>query len=501
MSQYVRKTNHSHPQKSTRQLPKQITSDLSLDDIQRAVLSTQPESLTPKTINSLQKIYGNHMVQRLISKAEVNHSTATPKRTKSSLIQRDDLSSSEKKVLHNIKEKALKRKESDREKAVERFIQLGLIQKGEKDTLVDAAADLLKKAKLTINFKLEKLDYFINSDRVKTSWEVGSDGERNPNPGGYGFKREVAETQLFGYDSHNEQTQTDLKEGKRFSGEKERIERPKYAASNITNAPFGAASKYGTYHFVLKDSVKDRSTFTGADTFRNIDDEGKAKEEGKELKELSELVGTVDNMYAVLATGRPEVVKKIAEMASKGNFMERGESYPSLVEEHSETVYSEAQIHGNLGWNDIEEIAVPASEIIELHMKKNALKKTEKSLPTKHSLKNVVWTTNNDNKGMNFFLGNPTLKNEIISALEKFGVNDFVHEFRGIKPPNPVEVPLINIIDVKLRKDTLKYLIKIASSKKVAIRIVGINSTFGTWNIVEEKAKKFAKKYNFPLRI
>lgn len=110
-------------------------------------------------------------------------------------------------------------------------------------------------------------------------------------------------------------------------------ERPKYGASNAFGAVAGPAASYGACYFVLKEAVRERTTFTPKNSSRC----------------QAQQVGTSVSFAHVLLELKDKQIERLHEMASGAGKLDPTRSW----------TYVEAQIHGPIAFaEDIAEIVV-----------------------------------------------------------------------------------------------------------------------------------------------
>lgn len=115
--------------------------------------------------------------------------------------------------------------------------------------LKEEHADCLRKAPITVNFKLRNLLKY-SEPRLKSPSKLNSDRGSN-----YMQTRIKIENEIFKIPTEH----YDIKDPKST---------PKYAAINVFNKKYGAASGYGANCFIFKDEIKKRCTVTTTDSFQ-----------------------------------------------------------------------------------------------------------------------------------------------------------------------------------------------------------------------------------------
>lgn len=207
---------------------------------------------------------------------------------------------------------------------------------------IDAILDRVARARLTTNFSANTIGFLEKDPYFKNFWQIhspGMGGGKSPGgvlpAGGQGSSsenREFAERYL-GY--------------KPFT-EVQRVNRPAYCGVNIFNLPQGAAKSYGRFHFVWKDSVKRRATYTARDTFE--------MSYGNALADIpsDEAIASNDNLEATLAFNS-EALLALA-------YLEQGYAQEAADMQAKVKFYLEAQVHGGLSMNDVDELVVPFAE-------------------------------------------------------------------------------------------------------------------------------------------
>ncbi len=221
-------------------------------------------------------------------------------------------------------------------------IKAALLAKGleNSDATITRLLARLRAADLTTNFEPVKFPMFAKDPYFKNFFEIkasgfGGDkspgGDLNPQWGKLtgSEQRETAERWL-GY--------------KPFT-EVQRVNRPNYAAVNVFNKAKGAASTYGRCHFIWKDEVKNRCTYTARDTF--------AMNADADLKDIdpAALIGTPEHLETVLAHN-----EKVLETMA---LLDEDRAAEAAVLEANIGVYMEAQVHGGLSLLDVKEMVVP----------------------------------------------------------------------------------------------------------------------------------------------
>lgn len=207
---------------------------------------------------------------------------------------------------------------------------------------IDAILDRVANARLTTNFSANTIGFLEKDPYFKNFWQIHSPGMGGgKSPGGVlpaGGKGSSAENREF---------------AERYLGYKpftevQRVNRPAYCGVNIFNLPQGAAKSYGRFHFVWKDSVKRRATYTARDTFE--------MSYGNALADIpsEEAIASNDNLEATLAFNS-EALLALA-------YLEQGYAQEAADMQAKVKFYLEAQVHGGLSMNDVDELVVPFAE-------------------------------------------------------------------------------------------------------------------------------------------
>ncbi len=115
--------------------------------------------------------------------------------------------------------------------------------------LTEEQAACLRKAPITVNFKLKNLLKY-NEPRLKSPSRLSSDRGSD-----YMKTRIEIENKVFSIPTEH-------------YNPKDPKSTPKYAAINIFNKTFGAASGYGMNCFIFNDEIKNRCTVTTTDSFK-----------------------------------------------------------------------------------------------------------------------------------------------------------------------------------------------------------------------------------------
>jgi hypothetical protein len=206
---------------------------------------------------------------------------------------------------------------------------------------IDAILARVASAHLTTNFSANTIGFLEKDPYFKNFWQIHTSGfGGGKSPGGAlpeTGKRSGSESREF---------------AERYLGYKpftevQRVNRPTYCGVNLFNLSQGAAKSYGKFHFVWKDEVKKRATYTARDTFE-MSFGG--------LKDIpsDEAIASNDNLEATLAFNS-EALLALA-------YLEQGYAQEAADMEAKVKFYLEAQVHGGLSMNDVEEFVVPFAE-------------------------------------------------------------------------------------------------------------------------------------------
>ncbi|MCO6006292.1 toxin glutamine deamidase domain-containing protein [Actinoallomurus purpureus] len=205
------------------------------------------------------------------------------------------------------------------------------------DRLLRAAHEHLRsKMLLTTNMPVRKIDDLLadSTGKFRNYWETGTtNGDDKPTK-----RRKIEE--IFGYAAT-------LGRSRGLPGpERDELgDLPKYAALMSRLRPHGLQD-YGSAVFVWKQEVRARATFTPEDSF---------EWEVSDVRGARSVTGP-DHLYPLLAYGQPKAVRLALAEAT-------GFAYdPELRGELNAGVdmrdYFEAQIHGDLQWQDLEKVVI-----------------------------------------------------------------------------------------------------------------------------------------------
>ncbi|MET9112232.1 hypothetical protein ABZX29_37450, partial [Streptomyces zhihengii] len=205
-----------------------------------------------------------------------------------------------------------------------------------------AHAYLREDMDITVNVNLgrerdgrEVIDWMLDDPRVayRNTWESGiNTGDEYLN------LRGGAEEHL-GYAASLRRTPESG--GLNFSpGEAGVREMPKYAALSFPDFPGGGAFHYGSAVFRMGPHVRERVSHTPQDSLNG------SYRYGTDLEGVRSVTGA-DHLFPLLARGHSETVRRVFAEATGFRF-DSGLDHPTGDE------YLEAQIHGDVGWRDID---------------------------------------------------------------------------------------------------------------------------------------------------
>lgn len=208
---------------------------------------------------------------------------------------------------------------------------------------IDAILARVASARLTTNFTAGTIGFLEKDPYFKNFWQI--------NVAGYGGGKSPGGALSA---DHSERTGSQDREfAERYLGYKpftevQRVNRPAYCGVNIFNLDKGAAATgYGPFHFIWKDRVKQRATYTARDTFEMT--YGGLKDVPSE-----EAIASNDNLEATLAFNS-EALLALA-------YLEEGYAQEAAEMQAKAKFYIEAQVHGGLSMDDVDEFVVPFAE-------------------------------------------------------------------------------------------------------------------------------------------
>jgi len=230
-------------------------------------------------------------------------------------------------------------------KALERLKEVFKIPIGDAQVLYTKMVKHLTESDLTINFRTSSFFSRLFRGKVLNTFQV----KGHDNASGLA-DRDDAEENLFGYSGNNPRRiqRPSIADrlnqfGSRSSPEFTPTMRPKYAALNYTNYPWGGASEYGNSYMVLKEHVKQNCTFTGGDSYAYRDDGA-----GRTARRIS----TFSDMERVILNMNLKALQNLKLMTD------------NPLNELDPVGFVEAQIHGEIRFNrDVHRMYVCASDL------------------------------------------------------------------------------------------------------------------------------------------
>jgi hypothetical protein len=244
-------------------------------------------------------------------------------------------------ILRNVQARAERESAKNVEKAKAKLRQCDILEDDLDQTLA-RLIDYIRKAPTTITFTPSHSEFALY-ERLGGRTPIwakpisGLAGEEREAHMRHLKRRQEVEEKYFGTQDYP------LESGRK-------LDRPGYAAANVGEAVSGAAEQYGSSYLVLKEQVKERSTYSHKDTFA--------------ASEAIENIGTLAHLEGVVADMNVEKIKTLLSFIS-------GEKDPRGLGENE---YIEVHIHGPVEWRRdvakvvIDRATVPEGSLLEKHL-------------------------------------------------------------------------------------------------------------------------------------
>jgi hypothetical protein len=241
---------------------------------------------------------------------------------------------------------AASRADDDYTAALDRLQNELGVDASEVEDLLKRSLLVLARARLTVNLNHQKLKLVLTSGGFKNYWQV------TPALAKPADTADPADKQKYDYQQTRLETEGRLFGGTRdltTKGQKS-AEQPISTAANVFGYELGAAPSrdYGRSVAVLRDSVKQRATYTpwdALDLMKRID--------ASEGLVGPEVVATHDNLAAIIRYTSVGALKDIVKKAEN----------PNMTFDNAMPAYIEAQIHGPLEVRDIERVTISLDDL------------------------------------------------------------------------------------------------------------------------------------------